>query len=258
MAKIVRFIYNSIIFYGVIDGESVWRLSSDHFEFNKKEGAAIPLAEVNLLAPCQPTKVVAVGLNYRDHAAELGMKIPDEPILFLKPSTSVCGPNAPVLYPHVSSQVDYEAELGIVIKRVAKGIDALESPDYILGYTCVNDITARDLQKRDGQWTRAKSFDTFCPIGPHIETELDPTRLTIRSYVNGELKQDSSTANQIISPYKLVSFISKMMTLLPGDIVATGTPPGVGPVKIGDEVDVCIEGIGRLRNYIVEDKYNME
>ena len=251
MAKLVRFEYQSLACYGVMAGDRVWRIGAPPHDQWEKQGEPIPLSEVRLLAPCIPSKIVAVGLNYRDHAVELNMEIPTEPILFLKPGTSVCGPEDIIRYPSQSGQVDYEAELGIVIKRRTRDIEPSEAPEYILGYTCVNDVTARDLQKRDGQWTRAKSFDTFCPIGPCIETDLEPTDLRVECLLNGEVKQGSSTANQIFPPFSLVSFISRVMTLLPGDVIATGTPPGVGPMRVGDEVEVVVEGIGRLKNYVM-------
>ncbi len=207
-----------------------------------------PLAEVTLLAPCLPSKVVAVGLNYRDHAKELGMAVPEEPIIFLKPPTSVIGPGEAIIAPAMSSQVDFEAELGIVIRDRASRIAPAEARGHILGYTCANDVTARDLQKRDGQWTRAKSFDTFCPVGPWIETGLDPEDLLVESYLNGERKQSSRTSQFIFGIDRLVSFISHVMTLEPGDLVITGTPAGIGPMQPGDEIEVRIEGIGSLKN----------
>jgi len=251
MAKLVRFEYRSLACHGVMTDDRVWRIGGLPYDLWEKQGDPIPLSEVRLLPPCLPSKIVAVGLNYRDHAAELKMEIPKEPILFLKPGTSVCGPEDVIHYPPQSEQVDYEAELGIVMKRRTRNIDPSEAPEYILGYTCVNDVTARDLQKRDGQWTRAKSFDTFCPIGPCIETDLEPSGLRVECLLNGEVKQGSSTANQIFPPFFLVSFISRVMTLLPGDVIATGTPPGVGSMRVGDEVVVVVDGIGRLKNHVM-------
>ncbi|MBS1125911.1 MAG: 2-keto-4-pentenoate hydratase/2-oxohepta-3-ene,7-dioic acid hydratase, partial [Nitrospirae bacterium] len=206
--------------------------------------------DVILLAPCVPTKIVAVGLNYRDHARELGMQVPESPILFLKPPTSVIGPGETIVRPAMSSRVDYEAELGIVIRDRVSRIPPEASRDHILGYTCANDVTARDLQKKDGQWTRAKSFDTFCPIGPWIQTDLDPDDLLIESYVNGERRQSSRTSQFIFGVDLLVSFISQVMTLEPGDLIITGTPAGIGPLQAGDEVEVRIEGIGCLKNIV--------
>jgi len=209
-----------------------------------------PLSGVRLLAPCSPGKIVAVGLNYRHHAAEMGLAVPDEPVIFLKPSTAVIGPGEIIRYPDMSSQVDYEAELGVVIRDRVRNIAPDEVKDHILGYTCANDVTARDLQRKDGQWTRAKSFDTFCPIGPWIETELDPGNLLVESYLNGERRQSSRTAQFIFPVNYLVSFISRIMTLNPGDLIITGTPSGVGPMKPGDEIEVRIEGIGSLKNVV--------
>ena len=189
-------------------------------------------------------------LNYRDHAHELGLEIPEEPVLFLKPATTIIGPGESVICPRTSSRVDYEAELGVVVKDRTRNISPEEAPDHILGYTCANDVTARDLQKKDGQWTRAKSFDTFCPVGPWIETDLDPGNLLIQSYLNGERRQSSRTSQLIFSVHELVSFISGIMTLEPGDLIITGTPAGIGPMKPGDEIEVRIEGIGSLKNIV--------
>jgi 2-keto-4-pentenoate hydratase/2-oxohepta-3-ene-1,7-dioic acid hydratase in catechol pathway len=208
------------------------------------------LGEVSLLPPCQPTKIVAVGLNYRGHAREMHMAIPDEPLLFLKPATAVIGPGAPVIYPKMSQRVDYEGELGVVIGRLCKNVSERDAPEYVFGYTCLNDVTARDLQKKDGQFTRSKSFDTFCPVGPCIETELDPSTAIIETRLNGQLRQQTSTADFIFPVYRLVSFISQVMTLMPGDVIATGTPSGIGPMQPGDEVEVRIRGIGSLKNSV--------
>ncbi|MDD5687724.1 MAG: fumarylacetoacetate hydrolase family protein [Elusimicrobia bacterium] len=199
----------------------------------------------------KPSKVVAVGLNYINHATELKMKLPDEPIIFIKPVTSVIWNNQKIKYPKMSKQVDYEAELGIVIGKQCKNISEKEAKKYILGYTCVNDVTARDLQRKDGQWTRAKSFDTFCPIGPHIVSGIaNPNNLNIELFLNGELKQSSNTKNLIFKVEELVSFISKIMTLEKYDVIATGTPSGIGPVKTGDKIEVKIEKIGTLINCV--------
>jgi 2-keto-4-pentenoate hydratase/2-oxohepta-3-ene-1,7-dioic acid hydratase in catechol pathway len=198
----------------------------------------------------QPTKVVLVGLNYKDHARELKMPLPDEPILFLKPPTALIGPEDYIVYPEQSRRVDYEAELAVVMKDECKEIEPGEVMDFIEGFTCLNDVTARDLQSKDVQWTRAKSFDTFCPVGPRIVTDIDPDNVKIRSYLNGELRQDSSTSNFIFNVEELVSFISKVMTLQPGDIIATGTPSGIGAMQRGDTVEIKIGGIGTLRNYV--------
>jgi 2-keto-4-pentenoate hydratase/2-oxohepta-3-ene-1,7-dioic acid hydratase in catechol pathway len=193
---------------------------------------------------------VAVGLNYRDHAAELNMDIPDEPIIFIKPPSTVIGPEEEIIYPLQTKNLHYEAELAIVIGKKAENVSQENANDYVLGYTVLNDITARDLQEKDGQWTRSKSFNTFCPIGPWIETDINPHNRNISLRVNGELKQDSNTENLIFLVEKIVSFISQIMTLNPGDVIATGTPPGVGSLQVGDVVEVEIEGIGVLRNRV--------
>lgn len=217
-----------------------------------KEGGAFlyGLNEVKLLPPCIPSKAICVGLNYKDHIEEMGDKIPEEPTLFIKPSTAVIGPDDYIILPEMSRRVDYEGELAVVIGRKAKNVSIEEAKNYILGYTIANDVTARDLQAKDGQWTRAKSFDTFLPIGPWIVTDLDPTSLNITTYVNGEVKQKSNTRHLIFNVPTLVSFISHIMTLNPGDVILTGTPSGVGPLKPGDVVTIEIEGIGRLTNRV--------
>lgn len=195
-----------------------------------------------------PTKIIAAGLNYKDHAEELNMPLPQEPLIFFKPPSSVIGDGEAIIYPSSSNHIEYEGELAVVIAKQAKNISANEARLYIAGYTCANDITARDLQKRDGQWSRAKGFDTFTPLGPRIASEIDPTNLDIRLLLNGEVKQNSNTNQMVFDVFELVSFISEVMTLLPGDIVLTGTPPGVGLLEEGDVVEVQIEGIGILRN----------
>ncbi|EKQ54773.1 MAG: 2-keto-4-pentenoate hydratase/2-oxohepta-3-ene-1,7-dioic acid hydratase [Methanobacterium sp. Maddingley MBC34] len=210
------------------------------------------LDEVKILPPVQPSKVVCVGLNYRDHAEELNMALPDEPILFIKPPTTVIGHEDIIVYPTQSHQVDYEAELAVVIGLEARFVNQEDAFDCIAGYTALNDVTARDLQQKDGQWTRAKSFDTFCPLGPWMETEMDPTNQKICMKVNGKVKQDSNTRNMIFPPEELVSFISQIMTLHPGDVIATGTPPGVGPLHVGDVAEVSVEGVGILKNKVTQ------
>ena len=197
-----------------------------------------------------PTKIVCVGLNYGDHAKEMGMPVPEDPVLFIKPLTTLIGPDEPIIYPSQSNRVDYEAELAVAIKSKARDISPEEADGIILGYTCANDVTARDLQKKDGQWTRAKSFDTFCPVGPRIVSNVDGNNLNVECYLNGQLKQKSNTMQFIFNVQYLISFISKVMTLMPGDLILTGTTYGVGPMKKGDTVEVKIEKIGTLRNYI--------
>ena len=198
----------------------------------------------------KPTKIVCVGLNYHCHAKELGMNTPHHPILFIKPLTALIGPKDSIIYPKMSKRVDYEAELAIIIKDKTKNIPKKEAMKHIEGFACLNDVTARDLQKLDGQWTRAKGFDTFCPVGPKIVKLDNPNNLKIQSFLNGELKQDSNTSNFIFKVEELVSFISKVMTLNPGDIIATGTPKGIGPMHKGDKIEIKIEGIGTLTNYV--------
>jgi 2-keto-4-pentenoate hydratase/2-oxohepta-3-ene-1,7-dioic acid hydratase in catechol pathway len=193
---------------------------------------------------------VAIGLNYRDHVEELKMALPEEPLLFMKPSSCVIGPGDTIVMPPESARVDYEAELAIVIGQTAKRVSENDAKHFILGYTCLNDVTARDLQSKDGQWTRAKGFDTFCPIGPWIETEVDPSDLKIELLLNGKVKQSSRTSNLIFSPYKLVEFITRVMTLYPADVIATGTTSGIGPMFHGDTVEVRIAGIGSLINEV--------
>jgi len=246
--RLVRFLVHGRTAYGILNDDETAELGGKGYASLSSIGVHHRTADLILLAPCVPTKIVAVGLNYRDHARELGMQVPDSPILFLKPPTSVIGPGESIVRPTMSSRVDYEAELGIVIRDRVSRIPPEASRDHILGYTCANDVTARDLQKKDGQWTRAKSFDTFCPIGPWIQTDLDPDDLLIEAYVNGERRQSSRTSQFIYSVDLLVSFISQVMTLEPGDLIITGTPPGIGPMQAGDEVEVRIEGIGCLKN----------
>ena len=197
-----------------------------------------------------PSKVVAIGLNYRDHAKEFNMPIPDYPILFLKPPTSVIENGDDIIFPPQTQELHYEGELGIVISAQARNVPASEADRYIAGYTCANDVTARDLQRMDGQWTRAKSFDTFCPLGPRIVKDVNPGKLHIVTRVNGKVRQQSTTANMIFNVYELVSFVSVVMTLLPGDVIITGTPPGVGPIVPGDTVEIEIENIGTLKNKV--------
>ena len=199
----------------------------------------------------RPGKVIALGLNYRDHAQEFKMEIPKEPILFMKPSTAVIYPDDPIVYPRHATRVDYEAELAVVMGRRARRVPEDQALDYVMGFTCLNDVTERHMQGRDGQWTRAKGFDTFCPIGPRIVADIDPGNLSVAAYLNGEQKQKSSTSNLIFNVPRIIAFITSVMTLEPGDVIATGTPSGVGPMQIGDEIVIEIQGIGRLVNRVV-------
>jgi len=249
--RLLRVLYEGRSHYVWAVGDELQLLAGDDLMDLAPTGRVIKHGSARLLAPVAPGKVVAVGLNYRDHALEMGEELPEEPKLFLKPSTSVIGPGAEIVLPPMSRRVDYEAELAVVIGRPARKVSLSEATGHILGYTCLNDVTARDLQKIDGQWTRAKSFDTFCPLGPAIETGIDPSDLHIELRVNGHVRQSSTTANLIFKPAELVSFISQVMTLLPGDVIATGTPPGIGSLAAGDMVEVEIERIGILTNRVV-------
>lgn len=253
--RLVRYLWEEQTGYGVLADQVIRALAHPPFEGLAFSGETISLNEVRLLAPCMPSKIVALGLNYRDHAAEFGGEVPDEPLIFLKPGTSVIGPEEAIVYPAMARRVDYEAELAVVMGKVAHGVREEAAKDYILGYTAFNDVTARDLQKKDGQFTRSKSFDTFAPLGPWIETEIpDPDRLTVEAYLNGERRQHSNTSNLVFGVAYLVSFISRIMTLLPGDIIATGTPAGIGPMRPGDVVEIRVEGIGTLQNRVVAEK----
>lgn len=251
--KLYRFSANNTVQYGVLEEEKLYVICGDIFGAWEKTKQYCNIVDVKILAPVLPSKFVCVGLNYRDHAEELKMPLPSEPILFMKPSTAVLDPECEIVYPRNSKHVDYEAELGVIIRKRAHRIHPEKAHDYILGYTCVNDVTARDIQKMDGQWTRAKSYDTFAPIGPCIATGINPNNLHIKALLNDEVKQSSTTGNMILNVEGLVVFISNHMTLLPGDVIATGTPRGVGRMNPGDIVEVQIDNIGVLRNYVVEE-----
>jgi 2-keto-4-pentenoate hydratase/2-oxohepta-3-ene-1,7-dioic acid hydratase in catechol pathway len=224
-------------------------------DFDRGEKSDLELSAVRLLAPAEPGKIVCIGRNYREHAKELDHPIPTEPLIFLKPPSSLIGPEDEIRRPaELSQRVDYEGELGVVIgRRCYRLREGDDVKPYIVGYTCVNDVTARDLQNKDGQWTRAKGFDTFCPVGPVVADGLDPWKgVRVQSRVNGELRQDGTTADFLFPLDVLIRFISQVMTLEPGDVIATGTPAGVGPVKAGDVVEVTVEGVGALRNPLVD------
>ncbi len=248
--KIIRAKKDGQAFYAELRGEAALRLQGmpyDKIIYTKQE---YKLSEVEILAPCEPTKVVAVGLNYAKHAGELKEKLVGNPILFIKPPTSVIAHQSSINYPADSSRVDYEAELAAVIKKKCKNISAEQADDYIFGYTALNDVTARDLQKADGQWTRAKSYDTFCPVGPCIDTDYDPKGRRVTSVLNGEIKQDGNTDDMLFNVEQIISFISRCMTLVPGDIIATGTPEGIGPMQKGDIIEIKIDGLQTLKNQI--------
>jgi 2-keto-4-pentenoate hydratase/2-oxohepta-3-ene-1,7-dioic acid hydratase in catechol pathway len=250
--RLVRFRHGDRIATGMLEGEFVRPLQGTFFENPLPTGEEVPLSTVRLLSPVLPSKVVCIGKNYLEHAQEMGDDVPEEPIIFLKPSTSVIGPGDPILYPKISQQVDHEGELGVVIGRLARRVRAEDAGNYVLGFLCGNDVTARDLQRKDGQWTRGKGFDAFCPLGPWIETELDPTDLALECRVNGEIRQSARTSQLAFGPNVLIEFITQVMTLLPGDVILTGTPAGVGPMKPGDRVEVEVEGIGILENEVAE------
>jgi 2-keto-4-pentenoate hydratase/2-oxohepta-3-ene-1,7-dioic acid hydratase in catechol pathway len=250
--KIYRFRYTKKILYGILKEEFLFPLRGSVFKDFKIEDSPIPMSDVLLLPPVEPTKIVAVGVNYRDHAQEMGRALPEEPLLFLKPPSAVIGPQEFISYPKMSRRVDYEGELAVVIKKKAKDLaDDARVEEFILGYTCFNDVTARDLQAKDVQFTRAKSFDTFAACGPCIATDVDPSELHLKTFLNGKLKQSGNTKNFVFGVPFLVRFISRIMTLNPGDIISTGTPAGVGPMQPGDRVDVQIEGIGTLSNQVL-------
>jgi 2-keto-4-pentenoate hydratase/2-oxohepta-3-ene-1,7-dioic acid hydratase in catechol pathway len=247
--KIYRFRYRKRILQGVLKEEFLFPIIGSVFGDFRLGTSPVPIADVRVLPPVLPTKIIGIGRNYKDHAAELGNPLPAEPLVFLKPPTAVIGPLDAVVMPVVSERIDYEGEVGVVIRKRARALRDEDPVDgHILGYTCFNDVTARDLQKKDGQFTRAKGFDTFAAVGPCVATGLDPAAIRLKTFLNGKLVQSGSTADLIFSIPYLIRFLSRIMTLNPGDIVATGTPAGVGPVSPGDRVDVQIEGIGVLSN----------
>jgi 2-keto-4-pentenoate hydratase/2-oxohepta-3-ene-1,7-dioic acid hydratase in catechol pathway len=251
--RIGRYAFGGQVRYGLIeqDAGKVHEILGEPFDEVRATGVVRRLEEVRLLAPVLPGKIVAVGLNYKDHAREMGKAIPEDPLLFLKAPSALNDPGGDIVYPSQSSRVDYEAELAVVIGLRAKGVKASDAAAHILGYTCINDVTARDLQAKDVQYTRAKGFDTFAPLGPWIETELDPSAASVRCVVNGGIRQDGNTREMGASVFRLVEFISSVMTLMPGDVIATGTPPGIGSLAVGDVVTVEVGGIGALTNRVV-------
>lgn len=254
MERFVRFQVEGNKYYGRLDGNTIYALEGNIFKDYKETGKQYPLNSVKLLAPCEPSKAVCVGLNYRKHAAELTMQVPEEPIIFLKPPSSIIDINEDIVYWPMVGQLDYEAELVVVIGKKAHQVEEKDALDYVFGYTAGNDVTARDLQRKDGQWTRSKSFDTFLAFGPCIVKGIDPSDLRVQSFLNGEMKQDGRTSSLIFNIPYLVSFISKVMTLQPGDIIMSGTPEGVGPMQIGDTIEVKVEHIGSLVNKVVASK----
>ncbi len=258
--RIVRFAHPQGMSFGVVEGaegagpdaQTVAQIEGHPFADIAFTGQRWALADVRLLSPILPSKVVCVGKNYAEHAAEMGGAAPKQPLLFLKPSTSVIGPGDAIRLPAVSTEVHHEAELAVVIGvRGARAVDASDAMSSVFGYTCGNDVTARDLQKAEPQWTRAKGFDSFCPIGPWIETEFDPSDVEVRTELNGDVKQLSRTSLMMFDVPAVIAHITSFMTLLPGDVVLTGTPAGVGPMRPGDSVSVSIEGLGTLTNKVV-------
>lgn len=248
--KIVRFLSDSNdVLYGALENETITLIEGDIFSNYKLTNKKISSA-VKLLAPVCPGKIIAIGRNYKDHAKEMKAELPTEPLIFMKATSAVINPEDKIVLPQMSKRVEYEGELTIVIGKRAKNVPREEAKNYILGYTCANDVTARDLQQKDGQWIRAKSFDTFCPLGPCIATDIDPGNLAIQTRLNGEVKQSSNTKELIFPVDFLVNYISQVMTLFPGDIICTGTPAGVGEIHSGDKIEVEIEGIGTLVNYV--------
>ncbi|MCB5168558.1 fumarylacetoacetate hydrolase family protein [Streptomyces bambusae] len=255
--RIARFSIDGNVAFGAVEGSNPDELVLDiikgiPFADFELSGTKVALSKVRLLPPVLPNKVVAIGRNYAEHAAELGNEVPETPITFFKPSTSVVGSGDPVVYPSFSQELHHEAELAVVIGRMCREVPRDRVKDVILGYTCANDVTARDVQQREKQWARAKGFDSSCPLGPWIETELDPSDLAIQCTVNGQQRQLGRTSEMVRSIEDLVVHITEAMTLLPGDVILTGTPAGVGPLNVGDEVAVTIEGIGTLTNKVIK------
>jgi 2-keto-4-pentenoate hydratase/2-oxohepta-3-ene-1,7-dioic acid hydratase in catechol pathway len=248
--RLCRFESKGLRFWGVVDGARVEQILPNPFGEFARTGLRWRLKDVTLLPPCEPTKIVAVGVNYTDHAKEFGKTPPKEPLLFLKPPSAVVGAGAVIRRPRASRRVDFEGELAVVIGRRAAGVTPARARRHVLGYTILNDVTARDLQRSDGQWSRAKGFDTFAPLGPWIATGISPDDLKIETFVNGRRRQSSRTSRLLFGVDRLVSYISGVMTLEPGDVISTGTPSGVGPLKRGDRVEVRIERIGSLVNTV--------
>ena len=249
--RIARFSAGGDVSFGVVEGDEVAALTSHPFGPLSFTGDRHPVSGVRLLAPVIPSKVVAIGKNYADHAREMGAEPPAAPVMFLKPSTAVVGHGDPIARPPSVGRLDYEGELAVVISRLCRDVPAERALDVVLGYTCANDVTARDQQQTDGQWSRAKGYDSFCPLGPWVETELDPAATRVTTTLNGDVKQDAKTDLLLHDVPTLIAYVSAVMTLLPGDVLLTGTPAGVGPMEVGDEVSVTIDGVGTLTNTVV-------
>ncbi len=250
--QIVRFRAGGKTRYGALEGASVVEYSGTPWSVFKRGRRRYAFRQVVLLAPAVPSKIVAVGLNYRDHAVEMNMALPEEPRIFFKPVSAIVGPDDPIVLPPQSTQVEHEAELAVVMKKRCRNVAAERARDYVLGYTCLNDVTARDIQARDRGPTRAKAFDTFCPLGPCIATDIDPNAATVEALVNGIVRQSGSTKDFVFPVEDLIARVSEVMTLLPGDVIATGTPAGVGPLHAGDRVEIRIDGVGVLKNPVVK------
>jgi 2-keto-4-pentenoate hydratase/2-oxohepta-3-ene-1,7-dioic acid hydratase in catechol pathway len=252
MLKFVRYsIENSPPQWGIVNNmNNITDIEGDIYTQYKVMPNIIEFNRVKILPPCEPTKIICVGLNYKDHAKEMKMRKTADPVIFMKPISAIISHLDEIIYPEMSQQVDYEGELAVIIKNTCRNISEDMVDMNVLGYTCFNDVTARDLQEKDGQWTRAKSFDTFAPFGPYVVKDINPDKQDIKLYVNGEIKQDSNTSNFIFKTRKIVSFISQVMTLNRGDIISTGTPAGVGPLQRGDKVEVEIGEVGKLVNYV--------
>ncbi len=254
MPTFIHYLYQGKEAYGLLETEDRIRpISGDPFRGYQPAEGSVAVKEIKTLPPCRPGKIICLGLNYRDHAQEFNLEVPAEPLIFMKPPSAVIAAEEKIRIPAMSRRVDYEAELAVIIGRTCRNVPREAAFSHILGYTCLNDVTARDLQNQDGQWTRAKGFDTFCPIGPCLVTGIDPGDLAVQSFLNGELCQSSRTSQLIFSIPELVEFISRVMTLFPGDIISTGTPSGVGPMKAGDRVEVYVEQVGRLVNTVAAE-----
>lgn len=246
--RIARIAHPQGVAFVAVHGEEAAEIAEHPFGTPTFTGRKWPLADVRLLAPILPTKIIGIGRNYADHAAELGNEVPAEPLVFLKPNTSVIGPNVEIKIPPASERVDFEGELAVIIGQPCRDVPKAKAVSVVMGYTIANDVTARDLQKKDVQFTRAKGFDTFCPMGPFIETEFDPSDVRVVTEVDGEVKQDGRTSLMVHDIPSLIEYVSAIMTLLPGDVILTGTPAGVGPIKAGQTVSVTVDGLGTLTN----------
>jgi len=249
--KVLRFFNDGRPHYGVLVDGVVYRGARDEFGNQTAAEVVGPVSTIRLLAPCVPTKILAIGLNYAEPNQEGATSFPDEPIVSFKPPSSVIGPGEPIVWPAMSKRIDYEGELAVIIGQTARDVPAGREEDYILGITCANDVTARDIQRREGQWAKAKGFDTFCPLGPVIETEVDFDGLQLTVRIDGEVRQSASSRQLHFKPTALVAYLSRIMTLYPGDVLLLGTPSGYGPLRVGDTVEVAIDGVGVLRNPVV-------